>query len=270
MTQPTAASADNPFYNRDDIAGRYNRSRALPADVERMWSGLLARHAGIRPAVSVDLGCGTGRFTRVLADTFGGRVIGIDPSRPMLRAARQALGQTPGVWLLHGRAEAVPLPPASVDFVLMSMSYHHVPDKPAALASIRRALRPGGALCLRTVSVEALDSYLYQRFFPEAREFDRLRFPTRHGLPDEVARAGFTLRHFETVRQRVADNLREYRDRAALRAHSDLQAISDEQFRAGMQRFDVWCATQPQDQPVVEDVDLFTFTPGEDAAGTIH
>jgi ubiquinone/menaquinone biosynthesis C-methylase UbiE len=260
MAQPAAAAVHNPFYVRDDIAERYNRSRALPADVEQMWSQLLSRHAGIRPEVSLDLGCGTGRFTRVLVDTFGGRVIGIDPSQPMLRAARQALGQTPGVWLLHGHAEAVPLPPGSVDFVLMSMSYHHVPDKPAALASVGRVLRSGGVLCLRTVSVEALDSYVYQRFFPEAREFDQLRFPTRAGLRDEVTRAGFTLELFETVHQRVADNVREYCDRAALRAHSDLQALSDEQFRAGMERFDAWCATQPQGPPVIEDVDVFTFT----------
>jgi len=251
---------DNPFYSRDDIAERYNRSRGLPADVEKLWVDLLRRHVGLRPSLSVDLGCGTGRFTRILASTFATPVVGIDPSRPMLRRAAKALRWTPGVLLVHGRAEAVPLAPRCAELVLMSMSYHHVADKPAALASIRRTLRPGGAFCVRTCSAEALESYLYQRFFPDALAFDRGRFPTRGGLVGEVGSARFGLKFFETVRQRVADDLQTYRDRAAMRAHSDLQAISDAAFAAGMERFDDWLATQTKDRPVYEEVDVFTFT----------
>jgi len=260
MAQAPNPAPDNRFYARDDIAERYERSRALPADVELDWSNLLARHVGFKSELSVDLGCGTGRFTRVLASTFGTRVIGIDPSRPMLRRAATALRWTPGVALLQGRAEAVPLAPRCAELVLMSMSYHHVADKPAALASIRRTLRPGGAFCVRTCSAEALESYLYQRFFPDALAFDRGRFPTRGGLVGEVGSARFGLKFFETVRQRVADDLQTYRDRAAMRAHSDLQAISDAAFAAGMERFDDWLATQTKDRPVYEEVDVFTFT----------
>jgi ubiquinone/menaquinone biosynthesis C-methylase UbiE len=252
--------SDNRFYQRDDIAERYELSRALPADVELQWSQLLARHAGFKPERSVDLGCGTGRFTRVLASTFGTPVVGIDPSRPMLRVAARALRWTPGVSLVQGRAEAVPLAAGSAELVLMSMSNHHVADKRAALASIRRTLRPGGAFCVRTCSAEALESYLYQRFFPDALAFDRRRFPTRGGLVEEVGGARFGLKSFETVRQRVADDLQTYRDRAAMRAHSDLQAISDAAFSEGMERFDEWLATQPKDRPVFEEVDVFTFT----------
>lgn len=256
---PAPSDADNPFYAREDVAARYNLARNLPEDVEREWSGVIARHAGFAPGVCVDLGCGTGRFTGILAATFGGRVIGIDPSRPMLRAAAVALRGTPGVTLLHGRAESIPLAPDSVDFVLMSMSYHHVPDKPAALASVRRTLRSGGVLCIRTCSLEALDSYLYQRFFPEARAFDERRFPSRDGLVRQVGGAGFSLRHFETVRQRVAENLASYREKTAHRGHSDLQVLSDDQFEQGMKRFDGWLATQA-DRPVFEEVDIFTFS----------
>lgn len=213
-----------------------------------------------RPSVCVDVGCGTGRFTKVLAAAFGCRVVGIDPSRPMLTAAAQSLGGTRDVFLALGRAEALPLADGCADVVLMSMSYHHVPDKPAALAAVRRTLRRGGVLFIRTCSREALDSYLYQRFFPEARRFDELRFPTRSGLQMEVARAGFRLKLLDTVRQRVSDDLRDYRERTALRSHSDLQAITDDQFREGMARFDAWLAKQSPDRPVIEEVDLFTFT----------
>jgi ubiquinone/menaquinone biosynthesis C-methylase UbiE len=224
------------------------------------WSDLIAAHVGFLPEVSVDLGCGTGRFTRILASGLKGRVVGIDPSLPMLRAAAASLRWTPGVALVRGRAEAVPLKPRCAELVFMSMSYHHVADKPGALASVRRTLQAGGALCIRTCSLEALDSYLYQRFFPEARAFDEQRFPTRGGLVKEVTAHGFALRSMETVRQRITDDLRAYRDNTATRAHSDLQAISDAQFAAGMERFDQWLAAQTEDRPVVEEVDLFTFT----------
>jgi ubiquinone/menaquinone biosynthesis C-methylase UbiE len=258
MPDTRLPSGDNPFYARDDIAGRYDRSRALPPDVELQWSDLLASHVGVKPERSVDLGCGTGRFTRILASTFGGSVVGIDPSLPMLRAAAGALRWTPGVHLLRGRAEAVPLAPRCAEVVIMSMSYHHVGDKPAALASVRRTLRTGGVFCVRTCSVESLDSYLYQRFFPEARRFDERRFPTRGGLVAEVCRARFALRKSETVSQRVADDLGTYRERVSLRAHSDLQAITDGEFFAGLGSFEKWLAAQP-DRAVYEDVDLFTF-----------
>ena len=250
---------DNPFYAAGDIAERYERSRALPADVERQWAELLARHVGFRPSASVDVGCGTGRFTRVLASTFACRVVGIDPSRPMLRVAAKALRYTPGIVLLQGRAEDVPLAPGCADLLLMSMSYHHVVDKPAALASVRRTLRGGGAFCVRTCSADALDSYLYQRFFPEARSFDEQRFPSRRGLVEAVTAAGFTLKESTTVSERIAADLRTYRDNVAARAHSDLQFISDGQFAAGLQRLDEWIAAQAVDGPVFHDVDLFTF-----------
>ena len=260
MSGAPANPRDNPFYARDDVAERYARSRAPPADVARTWADLLARQAQQAPALSVDLGCGTGAFTRILASTFGGRVIGLDPSRPMLRLAAEALRATPGVSLALARAEAVPLADGCADFLLMSMSYHHVPDKPAALASVRRVLRRGGVFCVRTCSVDALDSYLYQRFFPEARPFDERRFPSRQGLVEEVADAGFVFDGSATVRERVAENLRTYRDNVAARAHSDLQIISDDQFVAGLKRLDEWIASRAADGPVFHDVDLFTFS----------
>ena len=247
------------FYSAPDIASRFNRSRALPPDVEAEWSALLGRHLPRAPAVTVDLGCGTGRFTCVLARRFGGTVVGIDPSAPMLAAAREAT-TLPRVHFVLGRAEAVPLADASTDLVFMSMSYHHVADKFAALRSIRAVLRRGGALSIRTCSREALDTYVYQRFFPEARAFDEERMPSRDELSAEVTRAGFKAAAFDVVHQRVADTLVEYRDKTALRAHSDLQAITDEQFAAGFTRFTHWCAMQPPDRPVFEDVELFTFT----------
>jgi trans-aconitate methyltransferase len=56
----------------------------------------------------IDIGCGTGRFSELLAAHFGVRVIGIDPSLKMLDEARckPMIGELPG----DGRAASVPRP----------------------------------------------------------------------------------------------------------------------------------------------------------------
>jgi ubiquinone/menaquinone biosynthesis C-methylase UbiE len=58
----------------------------------RQWQDLLSTHVGgIAISLVVDLGCGTGRFSELLAAQFVARVIGIDPSQKMLEQARQKL-----------------------------------------------------------------------------------------------------------------------------------------------------------------------------------
>ena len=80
----------------------------------------------------VDLGCGTGRFSEMLAAELGARVIGLDPSEKMIDQARRKPATSPVVF---GRASAheLPLPEGCGDLVFMSQIYHHLPD-PAAVA----------------------------------------------------------------------------------------------------------------------------------------
>ncbi len=73
------------------------------------------------------------------------RLIGIDPCLRLLeRARRDAVWMPFEVRLLPESAERLPLPEASVDTVVSSWSLCSIPDIAAALAEIRRVLRPGG------------------------------------------------------------------------------------------------------------------------------
>jgi SAM-dependent methyltransferase len=71
---------------------------------------LLSAHID-RAAISlvIDLGCGTGRFSEVLAAHFGAHVIGVDPSEKMVDQARRKPA-TGNVDYRQGTAEALPLP----------------------------------------------------------------------------------------------------------------------------------------------------------------
>jgi SAM-dependent methyltransferase len=95
-----------------------------------------------RPRV-LDLGAGTGKLTRQIADR-GLAVTAVDPSEGML--GRLALA-VPGVPALIGSAEAIPLPAGSADVVLVAQAWHWV-DVARAVPEVARVLSPGGRLGL--------------------------------------------------------------------------------------------------------------------------
>lgn len=120
-------------------AASYERGRpSYPADaVARLVAGL-GIGSGSRV---VDLAAGTGKLTRLLTPTVAA-VIAVEPVAEM----RAHLAATaPGVEVLDGTAEGLPLPTASVDAVLVAQAFHWFRIEPA-LAEIARVLRPGGGL----------------------------------------------------------------------------------------------------------------------------
>jgi SAM-dependent methyltransferase len=95
--------------------------------------------------ILVDLGCGTGYWLPGYgADAAG--VIGVEPD-PALRelAARRVRGR-PGIAVLPGSAEHLPLLAGSVDVVHARFAYFLAPGADPGLAEVLRVLRPGGSL----------------------------------------------------------------------------------------------------------------------------
>lgn len=91
----------------------------------------------------VDLGAGTGKFTRLVAAT-GASVIAVEP---VARMRAQLSAALPAVTALEGSAEAIPLADASADAIVCAQAFHWFANA-AAMAEIRRVLRPGGRLGL--------------------------------------------------------------------------------------------------------------------------
>ena len=134
-THPTAAAG---FGN---AAAAYERGRpSYPDDAVAH----LAAELGLGPATRVlDLAAGTGKLTRLLAEG-GADVMAVEPVAAMRTELAAAV---PGIPVLDGTAEAIPLPAASVDAVTVAQAFHWF-DADAALAEIHRVLRPGGGLGL--------------------------------------------------------------------------------------------------------------------------
>ncbi|MDQ3125811.1 MAG: class I SAM-dependent methyltransferase [Pseudomonadota bacterium] len=89
---------------------------------------------------AVDIGCGEGRFCRMMRDR-GISAIGVDPTAALIQRAR-ALDPA-GDYRVTG-AEALDLPDASVDLAAFYLSLIDIPNLAAAMAEARRVVRPGG------------------------------------------------------------------------------------------------------------------------------
>ena len=97
---------------------------------------------------ALDVGCGEGRFCRMLSER-GIRATGLDPTEPLIAEARR---RDPAGDYRIGRAEALDFPDASFDLVVAYLSLIDVPDLPAAIAEMARVLRPGGVLLIANLT----------------------------------------------------------------------------------------------------------------------
>jgi ArsR family transcriptional regulator len=123
---------------RAQLYGRGFTQAALVALLPREW-------------VVADLGCGTGTALAALAPQVE-RVIGVDQSAAMLRAARRRTEGLTNVELRRGPLQALPIEDAAVDAALMVLALTYVDEPARALREAARIVRPGG----RTVVLDLL------------------------------------------------------------------------------------------------------------------
>ncbi len=93
--------------------------------------------------VVADLGCGTGAMTAELAHSVK-RVVGVEESAAMLKAARKRVEGMDHVDLRRGELEALPIEDGSCDAALLSLVLSYVVEPAAVLREMGRILKPGG------------------------------------------------------------------------------------------------------------------------------
>ncbi len=95
--------------------------------------------------IVADLGCGTGQVAAELAG-YVGRVIAVDNSPAMLRAARKRIGRLANVEIRRGDLAALPIEQDLCDAALLILALTYVADPPAVLSEARRILKTSGKL----------------------------------------------------------------------------------------------------------------------------
>lgn len=154
------------------------------------------------PAVGervLDVGCGTGELTELIADAVGppGHVTGVDLDLHRLQIARQRPGRPNVAYRQQSGEEACDGAREAWDLVFSNYVIHWMPDRPKFLAGARRSLRPGGRLAFSTI--EGLPQ-LFTTFSELAGDkgkalLGRLYFVRLEQLAGEVTAAGLEIVH---------------------------------------------------------------------------
>ncbi len=191
----------------DSVASRYDLMNDLmSAGLHRWWKRYTVAIAGVRAGATVlDLAGGTGDLARLFAKVVGpaGRVVLSDINHAMLAEGRDKLLDR-GLHLpvVQCDAERLPFRDRSFDAVAIGFGLRNVTRKEAALAEMRRVLRPGGvALVLEFSRVWA----------PLAPAYDWYSFNVLPRLGALVARDDGSYRY-------LAESIRVHPDQEALKA----------------------------------------------------
>ncbi len=190
----------------------------------RVSAELLERLAAFSfsPAVVLDLGAGTGRVTRELKRRYRrAQVIALDIAPGMLREARRHQGLWRRFARVCGDALRLPLASASVDVLFSSLMLQWCEPLDAALAEVRRVLKPDGFFTFSTFGPDTLhelrsawaaaDGYNHVNHFTDVRD-----------IGDALMRAGLTEPVLDVDRVVVSypDTLALMRDLKAIGAHN--------------------------------------------------
>ena len=137
----------------DSVASKYDLMNDLMSGgMHRLWKRFTLGQTGLRPGQrALDVAGGTGDLALGMARQVGeqGFVVLSDINWEMLSRGRDRLldaGLARSIEAVQANAEKLPFADASFDCVTIGFGLRNVTDKPKALASMRRVLKPGGRL----------------------------------------------------------------------------------------------------------------------------
>jgi SAM-dependent methyltransferase len=169
---------------------RFDQSTLTAEEHQRMFEGYFGAFPweDLPPdAEGFDMGCGSGRWARLVAPRVG--VLNcIDPAEAALAVARRNLAALSNVRFHPAGVDTAPLAPGSQDFGYSLGVLHHIPDTEAALATCIRYLKPGAPFLL----------YLYYAFDNRPAWFRALWALTERGR-------GFISRQDDQVKPFLTD-----------------------------------------------------------------
>lgn len=202
----------------DSVAARYDLMNDLmSAGVHRLWKRFTIELSGVRKGNAVlDIAGGTGDLAARFAELVGpeGRVVLADINDAMLEVGRDKLidsGRLDHIEFVQADAQDLPFPDDSFDCVTIAFGLRNVTDKPRALRSMLRVLKPGGRLLVLEFSKpgnpllsRAYDTYSF-RVLPfmgklVANDSDSYQYlaesirmhPDQESLKDMMEDAGFS------------------------------------------------------------------------------
>jgi SAM-dependent methyltransferase len=247
----------SPRTDYESMAEVYDRGRMLSLEQIAELRVVLAPYLEGPHKRVLDLGSGTGIFAEALAAWFDVVVVGVEPSRAM---RQQALAKEAAhVSYVGGEAEHIPLAERTCDCAWLSTVLHHVRDRARCARELRRVLRGGGRVLIRSGFGDRLDGVRWLRYFPSARDIAATRWPSVEATAEVFATVGFEVEALHEVPEVVAPNLSAYHRKIAVRASSTLTLIDDDEFERGIELLRQEVAASSITDPVVDRRDLLVL-----------
>jgi SAM-dependent methyltransferase len=192
-----------------------------------------------RPVTGLDIGCGTGRYTRLLRGLLpdGSRLAASDVSAAIL-AQLQAASQRHAdeVAPLLAAAEELPLRAASLDLVTAFNCVHHL-GLGRFLAAAARVLRPGGQLFIYTRTPQQNARTIWGRYFPGFTEREQC-LHSQDALRDAIsATSGLNVVVTQTFRHPRSSTAERLRAQAEGRHYSTFSLYPPQELRAAIVAF---------------------------------
>lgn len=219
----------------DEIGRDFDAVRDRRPDACQVWLDRVAHHLPDPPPVAVvDVGSGTGIWSRAIAERFGCAVHAVEPSEGMRARARRAHPH-PRVDYVPGTCDALPLADESVGAAWLSTVIHQFPDLDAAARELRRVVEPGGQVFVRSGYPGRQDGIELFHLFPGAMRVAE-RWPRLGRVISAFEDAGFVFAAIERVCEPTFDTYEEVLAMLPVMRRSDtaLVDLDDEQWEKGI------------------------------------
>ena len=193
----------------DSVANRYDlMNDVMSLGIHHLWKKFTLELCGLRPGhVVLDLAGGTGdlaiKQAKLVGDT--GQAYLADINAAMLQRGRDRVidqGMMSRIQAIQCNAETLPFPDNSFDCITIAFGLRNVTDKAGALASMRRAVKPGGRVCVLEFSKP-----LYE---PLGKAYDFYSFKILPLLGEWIARDRASYLY-------LAESIRKHPDQEALK-----------------------------------------------------
>jgi len=181
------------------IARRYDLlNHLLSGNIDKRWRRKTARaleSSLVEGARVLDVACGTGDLSLVLAEAGSARVIGLDFCRPMLEIARRKADDgSRGIPFVEGDALRLPFADETFDAATIAFGLRNLAGVGEGLRELRRILKPGGRLAVLEFSspvapgFRALFRFYFTRVLPRIGGLVSGSRGAYEYLPDSVTR----------------------------------------------------------------------------------
>jgi SAM-dependent methyltransferase len=192
-----------------------------------------------RPVTGLDIGCGTGRYSRLLRALLpgGSRLAASDVSAAMLAQLKAGNhGHALRVVPLLATAEQLPLRAASLDVVTAFNCVHHF-DLGRFLTCVARVLAPGGQLFIYTRTPQQNARTIWGRYFPGFTEHEQ-RLHSQAAIREAIrATSGLKVAGTQTFKLSRSSTAERLRAQAEGRHYSTFSLYTPQELRASIAAF---------------------------------